>query len=311
MATPNPKFAVKSGLALIIPTRNRPDLLRRLLANLEEVSLKPDVIIIVDSSDPGKNSELKSEFINIHQVMTEYKSAAIQRNIGLDFLDNYKKAEDIRFISFLDDDVMVPNDYFDLALRGLTQTKDCVGLSGIAKTSEDTRTKIRRNWLTDWIGITGNPGALTCAAINISPIGLTTKSEVDWLIGCSTWKSIIFQNVRFEPDFYGQSIFEDVIISARARKLGKLICDPSIVLQHDLATEGRPIARDHYLNWVKNRFRIFSYDVPNLSKYKFWVLTLSLIANSALLAPFSTRNRNKFVGLALGAKQLVTPRLHQ
>jgi len=311
MAIPNPEFAVKSGLALIIPTRNRPDLLRRLLANLEELSLKPDVIIIVDSSDAGKNFELKSEFINIHQIMTGYKSAAIQRNIGLDHLDNYNKAEDIRFISFLDDDVMVPNDYFDLVLRGITQTNDCVGLSGIATTSEDAKTRIRRNRLTDWIGITGNPGALTGAAINISPFGLTIKSEVDWLIGCSTWKAMIFQNLRFEHDFFGQSIFEDVIISVRARKLGKLICDPSIVLQHDLATEGRPIARDHYLNWVKNRFRIFSYDVPNLSKYKFWFLILSLIANSALLAPFSTRDRDKFVGLALGAKQLMAQRLHQ
>jgi GT2 family glycosyltransferase len=311
MAVPNPKFAVKSGLALIIPTRNRPDFLRRLLANLEEVSLKPDVIVIVDSSDAGKYSELKSEFINIHQIRTEYKSAAIQRNIGLDYLNNYKKAEDIGFISFLDDDVMVPNDYFDLALRGLTQTKNCVGLSGIAKTLEDTRPKIRRNRLTDWIGITGNPGVLTSAAINISPFGLTAKSEVDWLIGCSTWKAISFQDLRFEPDFYGQSIFEDVIISVRARKLGKLICDPSIVLQHDLASEGRPITKVHYLNWVKNRFRIFSYDVPNLSKYKFWLLTLLLIANSALLAPFSIRNRDKFVGLALGAKQLVVQRLHQ
>jgi len=311
MAIPNPEFAVKSGLALIIPTRNRPDLLRRLLANLEELSLKPDVIIIVDSSDAGKNFELKSEFINIHQIMTGYKSAAIQRNIGLDHLDKYNKAEDIRFISFLDDDVMVPNDYFDLVLRGITQTNDCVGLSGIATTSEDAKTRIRRNRLTDWIGITGNPGALTGAAINISPFGLTIKSEVDWLIGCSTWKAMIFQNLRFEHDFFGQSIFEDVIISVRARKLGKLICDPSIVLQHDLATEGRPIARDHYLNWVKNRFRIFSYDVPNLSKYKFWFLILSLIANSALLAPFSTRDRDKFVGLALGAKQLMAQRLHQ
>jgi GT2 family glycosyltransferase len=309
MAVPNPKFAAKSGLALIIPTRNRPDLLRRLLANLEKVSLKPAVIIIVDSSDAGKYSELKSEFMNIHQIMTEYKSAAIQRNIGLDYLDNDKKVENIQFISFLDDDVMVPNDYFDLALRGLSQTKDCVGLSGIAKTSEDTRTQIRRSWFTDWLGITGNPGALTGAAVNISPFGLTTKSEVDWLIGCSTWKAIVFQNLRFESDFFGQSIFEDVIISARARKLGKLICDPSIVLQHDLVSEGRPIARNHYFNWIKNRYRIFSYDVPNLSKYKFWFLTLLLMANSALLAPFSARNRDKFIGLAFGARQLVKQRL--
>jgi len=310
MSMPNPEFAVKSGLALIIPTRNRPDLLRRLLANLEKVSLKPDAIIIVDSSDAGNYFELKSEVIKIHQIMTEYKSAAIQRNIGLDYLFYHKNAKDIRFISFLDDDVMVPNDYFELVLKGFTQINDCVGLSGIAKTSENTRIKIKRSRLTDWIGITGNPGILTGAAVNISPIGLREKTEVDWLIGCSTWKADCFQNLRFESDFFGQSIFEDVIISARARKLGKLICDPSIVLRHDLAIEGRPMTKVYYTNWVINRSRIFSYDVPNLSKYKFWLLTLLLLANSVLLAPFSTYNRDKFAGLVLGATQLVTKRFY-
>lgn len=309
MAMLNPGFSLNPGLAVIVPTRNRPDLLRRLLANLEEVTLRPDVVIIVDSSDAGKYDELKSDFLGVHHIMTEYKSAAIQRNIGLDYLVDCKEEFDIRFISFLDDDVLVPSDYFELVLRGLTETKDCVGLSGIAKNPDDTRTRINRSQLTDWFGITGNPGSLTVAAVNISPVGLTKLSEVDWLIGCSTWKASIFHNLRFEPDFYGQSIFEDVIMSARARKLGKLICDPSIILQHDLATEGRPKIKVHYSNWVTNRFRMFSYDIPNISKYKFWLLIFILLANSALLAPFSFRNRDKFLGLALGARQLLIQRL--
>ena len=61
MAMLNPEFAVNSSLALIIPTRNRPDLLRRLLANLEELRVKPDVVIVVDSSDAENWCELKSK----------------------------------------------------------------------------------------------------------------------------------------------------------------------------------------------------------------------------------------------------------
>ena len=197
MAIPKSVFEVRFGLALIIPTRNRPDLLRRLLANLEEVSLKPETIIIVDSSDAGKNSELKSKSLNIHQVITECRSAAIQRNIGLDYLFDDKMSKGIDFISFLDDDVLIPSHYFELVLRGFSHDKDFVGLSGIAKTLEPDSIKIRRNWFTDGIGITGNPGSLTAAAINISPIGLTKLSEVDWLIGCSTWKANSLQNLRF------------------------------------------------------------------------------------------------------------------
>lgn len=311
MAIPNPEFAEKSGIALIIPTRNRPDLLSRLLVNLEELTVKPDVVIIVDSSDSENFRELRSEIIRIRQIMTEYKSAAVQRNIGLDYLRNHNIAKNLHFISFLDDDVLVPIEYFELVLKDFAQIKDCVGISGIAKTTEYTRTRIKRSWLTDWIGITGNPGILTDAAVNISPIGLKEKAEVDWLIGCSTWKIETLENLRFESDFFGHSVFEDVIFSTRAGKLGKLVCDPSIVLRHDLAIEGRPLAMEHYANWVINRFRIFSFNVPSLSLYKFWLLTFLLIVSSAAISPFSAYHRSKVSGLVLGVRKLMIYRFYE
>ena len=42
------------GIALIIPTRNRPNHIIRLVKNLEILELKPTFVIIVDSSDQDK-----------------------------------------------------------------------------------------------------------------------------------------------------------------------------------------------------------------------------------------------------------------
>jgi GT2 family glycosyltransferase len=298
----DPGTFAKPQIVLIIPTRNRPKLLRRLVQNLENLTFKPSLIIIVDSSDPEDTTYLKSNYLNIHLIKSDYKSAAIQRNIGIDYFFKTKEVRQFEFVSFLDDDVQVFQNYFESVIKVFNQNPDCIGVSGIARNASETRAKFKRNKLTDWIGITGNPGTLTRAGVNISPEGLKEKREVDWLIACSTWRIDICKVLRFESDFFGQSIFEDVIFSARARKFGSLFFDPSIIMSHDLATEGRENRKTHYTHWLNNRLRIFSYNIPNLSISRFWILSFLLISSSALLSPFSSTERAKFVGLIAGVK---------
>jgi glycosyltransferase involved in cell wall biosynthesis len=298
----DPGTLTNSQIALIIPTRNRPIYLRRLIQNLEDLILKPSLIIIVDSSEPENATDLKSSILDIHLIKSDYKSAAIQRNMGLDFFFETKEVRQFEFVSFLDDDIQVSKNYFELVIKGFNENPDCIGVSGIARNGSETRAKFRRNKLTDWIGITGNPGTLTRAVVNISPEGLKEKREVDWLIGCSTWRIEICKVLRFESDFFGQSIFEDVIFSARARRFGSLVFDPSIVMSHDLAIEGRENREKHYTLWLNNRLKIFSYNIPNLSISKFWILSFLLILSSALLSPFSSTERAKCVGLISGVK---------
>lgn len=271
--------------------------------------VKPKLTIVVDSSDLNMIAEFESGATNIHRILTAQKSAAIQRNIGLDFLLSSSGQNEIRYVSFLDDDTLIPSDYFQSILDCFDHYKDCVGISGIAKTSGEVEENLQRSRLTDWIGITGNPGELTSSAVNISPIGINETSEVGWLIGCSTWRIEVFNELRFEKDFLGQSIFEDVIFSARARKFGKLICDPSILLFHNEAIEGRPSRKSHYADWLSNRFRIFSYDIPNLSRKKFWLLNFLLFTNSFLCSFHNLKKREKMKGLALGWMKLIKSEL--
>ena len=104
----------------------------------------------------------------------------------------------------------------------------------------------------------------------------------------------------FEEKFEGQSIFEDVIFSARARKSGKLVCDPELVLEHSMAPIGRDTTRQHYVKWVENRNRIFDYDISGVSRLHFCILNIALLFESSLKAPFSYREREKCFGIIIG-----------
>ena len=290
-----------SCIAVIIPTRNRPVLLGELIKNLSLVELKPYITVVVDSSDSISVEETQYTPNHIIFIKAEVKSASVQRNIGIDFLLSSQYSEEIELICFLDDDVLVPKKYFDVILENFMDNQEIVGFSGVAQTTHNMqRKKFRRNIVSDWIGISGDAGTLTKAAVNISPVGLHQKSEVEWLIGCSTWRKEIFANLRFEEKFEGQSIFEDVIFSARARKSGKLLCDPELVLEHSMAPIGRDTTRHHYVKWVENRNRIFDYDISGVSRLHFCILNIALLFESSLKAPFSYREREKCFGIIIG-----------
>lgn len=297
------------GIALIIPTRNRPNHIIRLVKNLEILELKPTFVIIVDSSDQDKIVNISSKTLEIINIRTDIKSAAIQRNIGIEYLQTLSLKKTIEFISFLDDDIQVQRNYFNLVLENFKVRKEFVGISGIAKSGESSTQRIKKTRLTNFIGITGDPGTLTSAAVNISPHGIEEFSDVDWLIGCSTWRIHIFHDLRFERDFLGQSLFEDVIFSARAKKFGKLGLDPSISIFHELAGEGRDSQKEHYASWVKNRYRIYDYNILNISKLKFWILIGFLFFYHSLISPFKAHELDKSAGILLGIKRIIQEKI--
>lgn len=287
------------GFAVVIPTRNRPALLIDLIRNIELASLKPRIVVIVDSSADSMFKEISSNVLTIITRRTIIQSAAQQRNIGIEMVLERANELNINFISFLDDDVRIPENYFD-ELHGIFNSDlTVVGVSGYART-ENSPIK-RRNFLKDLLGITGAPGSLTQAAVNISPFGINCSQEVEWLIGCATWRIEGICGLRFEEDFLGHSLFEDVIFSCRARKYGKLLFTPKLELWHFLESQNEGKVKNHYRNWVTNRYRIFNYSIPNVSKIKFWVLILFSILDALIRAGLSYRQRQRLLGLIEGA----------
>ena len=242
-------------IVVLIATCNRPELLSKLIRNLDKQTLIPDVVIISDSSDQDKKIK-KTEFQN-HKFQVNYKhykikSAAIQRNFALGLAPKGTK-----FIIILDDDVIPKSDYIEKIIKNFDD-ESIVGVSGIAvnRTSQSKNKfsiTVQKLFFLD----SQKEGSITLGGINI-PFSRKQRYEkkkiqVDWLIGCSAWRYAAIKKLRF-TNFLGQSLFEDVIFSVNAARIGKLIVDISIQLDHIQSPIGRSNASEFYRMWVFNRY---------------------------------------------------------
>lgn len=246
-------------IGIVIPTRNRKAELERVLTCIKNQDTQIDQIIVVDSSDEYVPlPKWTHSGIKLSHIHTQIRSAAEQRNIGKRMIDN-----DLEFLAFLDDDVLVEHDYVSRLVENLVLC-DAVGVSGVALNEQLSQRRMkpsgflglaRRIFLLD----SNRDGVLLRSGVNI-PVrsNLDENIQVDWLIGCSMWRSGLISELEFESDFQGQSLGEDVIFSVRARKNGKLITNPSIVINHYESPIDRPEKLVHFQAWVENRRRLIN-----------------------------------------------------
>jgi hypothetical protein len=126
--------------------------------------------------------------------------------------------------------------------------------------------------------------------------------EVDWLIGCSCWDFQKIKKLRFEEDFIGYSLGEDVIFSVKARKLGKLFVNSDIFLNHlELPQTDLNIIKNNFM-WVYYRFRLSKYiSNKNVFYLAFYLSILSKIFFSLIIMPRKPITSTKQIsGLTLG-----------
>lgn len=266
------------SLAIIIPTRNRKVLLKKLVDNLLLNFKQIDQIIIVDSSDKAQS---KARFLTNKKILyvhSKIKSAAIQRNIGLSFVLPNRK-----YVAFLDDDVIPPSNYFT-DLIALLKSKKAAGVSGVAENPIIYKSKktikacesYRKFFFLD----SNKEGVVLNSGVNI-PIKNISKAnpimECRWLIGCAVWDYQKIKHHQFDNRFYGQSLGEDVLFSLKASKYGKLFVKRNLILKHLESPIGRPSYLRHHRMWVRNRYYIseeilgsrlkFSYHWCNFGKF--------------------------------------------
>jgi GT2 family glycosyltransferase len=248
----NDKFSI------VVPTRNRKEMLISLIKiiNLEDKNLTE--LVIVDSSDRNVENEITILNKKINYVFTNIRSASIQRNVGVKLV-----SRDSRYIFFLDDDVKPDKDYFNSLLSTIKQSS-AIGASGIALEPK-FYSEVKSNFLTSifrrlFLLDSKIGGSLLKSAVNI-PIQGNLKEGIDiydvnWLIGCSVWDVKVFSKINFPVNFFGQSLGEDVLFSAKAKKFGKLVVNSKIILHHYMSDIQRPNNKEHYLMWTRNRFII-------------------------------------------------------
>lgn len=246
-------------LSVVIPTRDRPELLQDLLACILNQSILPSEVIVVDSS--SKIQKLNNEIVqklNIKYFHVEIQSAAAQRNIGILNIN-----PDSQFIAFLDDDVVVNQDYFEV-LTSFLDDKKYIGVSGVVKQAQrppekKLRFKVGKFYKRIFLLDSKNEGKLLSSGVNVKIVGnFEYPREVEWLMGCSIWKKEVIDNITFENKLKNQSLGEDVIFSYRARRYGKLGVVPTVLLDHSVSQVGRATEVEFWRMWVQNRYLLIS-----------------------------------------------------
>jgi len=243
-------------ISVIIPTRNRSDLLIRCLNAILDNSTKPNHIIVIDSSDLDNRNKVDYLSNTIEQEFTDVRSAAKQRNLGLN-----KVPSNCDYVAFLDDDVLVPENYFSKLISSL-EKNGYIGISGKAINIENKlrikqKSKIQQLISRFFLLDSTKNGVVLKSGVNIPVKGENTITvETEWLIGCSIWNFPRIKDLRFEEDFFGQSLGEDVIFSLKASRSGKIAVDTTVVLNHLESPIMRPNPEEFLYMWVRNRRRI-------------------------------------------------------
>ena len=92
-------------ISAVIPTRDRPEDLARLLASLRAQTSPLQEIIIVDAGDGSRTAELERVFGDLPlKVLRSSPSVCRQRNLGI-------RNAGSEFVFLCDDDMEVPPDY--------------------------------------------------------------------------------------------------------------------------------------------------------------------------------------------------------
>jgi glycosyltransferase involved in cell wall biosynthesis len=209
---------------VVIPTLNRHAKLNRVVKQLNNQTKRIYRVVIVDSSE-NIDENLDQENKNLFYIHTEKKSASTQRNIGIDYVFNNFDICDQDYITFIDDDLILPEDYIERLYFGMSLGFN--GFSGISRTLNDDNKYVQLIlnlfMYLFWIKRKNDGKVLVSGFANQVKKKKEQIIEVSWIICCAMWRAEDIRHLRFDENIPGYSLGEDVIFSTAAKYKNNLI----------------------------------------------------------------------------------------
>lgn len=310
------------NITLIICTYMRPKPLLHLLQSVQEQTLYPNEILIIDSS---VNNETKAilehnSFKNLRYFLVSEDDRGLtrQRNFGID-----RVTETSDIIAFLDDDTELLSNYFEELEKTFLEDNQISGVGGIALNESNweqaepnkkyssyhyyqfegfVNKEGQRNVIRNYLGLQSHldPGKMpefshgkTCG------FPLNAKIyEVDLLIGMSfAFRKKVFDSIRFSTYFEGYGLYEDADFSLRALHFGKNVINTKMQLRHFHNPSGRPNQYQYGKMVVRNGWYVWRVKYPNpllKAVFKWHCITL-LLAFIRFSNTFTTNKRKEAI----------------
>ncbi|MFI2743771.1 glycosyltransferase family 2 protein [Zhouia sp. PK063] len=313
--------------SLIICTYKRAKALERLLHSIQEQTLYPDEILIIDGSPDDVTlllcTEKNYKNLTYFKVDTKDRGLTKQRNIGV-----AKVTKDAEVVCFLDDDTVLAPDYFKAIMHVFAVEEHVIGVGGVATNENRWQEKNRdilydpkkyyefegyvckegqRNVIRNYLGLASplGPGKMPeCSHGKTMGFPLTGKTyEVDLLIGMSmAFRAAVFHNINFSTYFEGYGLYEDADFSISAQQYGKLVITTAAQLEHHHEASGRPNHFKYGKMVVRNGWYVWRIKYPKPSfkaRLKWNAITVLLIGLRGFNV-ITTRNRKAAFNETLG-----------
>ena len=271
-------------IAFVVPTKDRPDDLRRMLASVAAQTRVPDQLVVVDGSDPvvrhvvDEFPQLRTDYVRVFPP-----SLAKQRNAGMQAL-----RADITLAGYLDDDIVLEPDAVERMLAFWDRAAPEFGGAAFSITNAPMP-----NWVgvKSLFGLDGRQPGRVLASGCVSTLGAQPHdTEVEWLCGGATvWRREVVDRYPYDEWFSGTGYLEDVDFSFNVGGRYRLM----LVAGARLAHYSPPVRPDRQFllgRWqVANRmYLVRKYRARGLSPVRAWIASLAL---AALNTVFALRNR--------------------
>jgi GT2 family glycosyltransferase len=301
--------------------------LLQLLQSVQEQSLYPDAILIIDGSI-NKETEIilkQNQFRNLlyYSVPPEYRGLTRQRNYGID-----RVGTEAEVVCFLDDDTVLEVDYFEKLLKTYQDYPEALGVGGYIineskyefvgynyKVPFDeyyydgwTRKDGSRFVLRKKLGLDSDcPPGYSSLYSHGRSVGFLPPSdkvyEVEMLMGgVSSFRKKVFEKFKFSTYFEGYGLYEDADFSLRVAQIGKLYINTAAKLHHFHNASGRPNQYQYGKMVVRNGWYVWrtKNPTPKLDAKLKWnaiTILLTLIRFSNI---FTTNDKKAALTEAIG-----------
>ena len=272
----------KLDLGIVIPTRNRSDMLYSTIKELKKNTFFFKEIIVVDSSNKLHKSKIKNFKNKIKVKMKVYNakpSISLQRNIGLEKIIKKRK-----YVMFLDDDLIFDKNAFKKMYFFFFLNKNLAGIGfNLNIKSVNFFTEfLKKNKLTKLLGIYDTKmGIVTPSGWQTKAINLKKDLEVEWIpTQAVIYNNEKIKNLKFDRAYGRYSYLEDLDFSYSLSKRGKLmICSSANY------TSENTVNRNDYnfgIKEVLNRYH-FVNKFNFKKKYFFLGFAFSFLKNFLIL----------------------------
>jgi len=221
----------KNKLAIVIPTKDRPELVERLLDSIKDQTQLPDQIIIADGGDEPINDDLIGRFpeLPIDRVGIRPPGLTKQKNAGVAAVK-----PGIDLVGILDDDIVLETGALESMFSFWANAEDkiggaCFNITNARPIDAMVTQMLKKIFFIDnrELGSVSKSGCVT-------PIWDAQETmPVRWLGGgYTTWRMILFDRWEFDEWFPANGLLEDVHFSYRAGKEYQLMVVADAKVQH-------------------------------------------------------------------------------